>query len=312
MLESDSVTFSTQEATAAPAGNRPTRARKKKGSLGATLDPLLVPRLSPGQPGRPKGSANYEWTAEADGLLADLCQKWGPTKAKHIIQRRLQEFRIGDSEIRPDSIRRAVERRMAKLGLPTGRQRRPQTSRTAKRWTDAQITALLGALGADATIESVAARTGHTVKSVHAKLARLDYRGHEVSGFAVYTVDQVSSLLHATPRQIRRWKEKGWLETKDRRITERALGRFLRAHADVITFATLPRDAQVYLVDLGYPCAESATFRKNVKEILDSVGRQRKHRRKANASEVVVGASVDDANETPAAAPSTAVSRSAD
>ena len=98
MLDSDSVTFSTQEATAPPPGNQPTRARKKKGSLGATMDPLLVPRLSPGQPGRPKGSANYEWTAEADGLLADLCQKWGPTKAKHIIQRRLQEFRIGDSE----------------------------------------------------------------------------------------------------------------------------------------------------------------------------------------------------------------------
>ena len=310
MLGSGSFTFSTHETTvtetAAKSGAQRARERKKKGRLGATLDPLLVPRLSPGQTGRPNGAANYDWTAEADSLLIDLCQKWGPTKAKQIMRRKLQEFRIGDSEARPDSIRKAVEHRMAKLGLPTGRERRPPTGRTAKRWTDDQITALLGALGADATIESVAIRTGHTVKSVRAKLARLDYRVHEVSGFAVYTVDQVSVLLHATPRQIRRWKEKGWLKTKDRRITERALGQFLRAHAGVISLATLPRETQIYLVDLGYPCAESATFRKNVKEILESVGRQQKRRRKATVSDAgIVGAGASDEDETSAAEPAT-------
>ena len=79
---------------------------------------------------------------------------------------------------------------------------------------------------------------------------------HEIAGFAIFTVDQISTLLNVTPRQIRRWKEKGWLQTKDRRITERDLGEFLREHADGIDYESLNRETQIYLVDLGYPCAE--------------------------------------------------------
>ena len=287
MVDANSVIFITTHAdpgnSTAEAG-QPARQRKRKGSLAAELDPLLTPRRAPGQPGRPKGSENHEWTPEADRTLIELCEKWGPTKAKQIMCRKLQEFGLVDGMARPDTLRKAVEHRMSKLRLPTGQPRKTPAGRTAKRWTEAQITALLGALGADATIESVAARTGHTVKSVHAKLARLDYQVHEVSGFAVFTVDQLSALLQVTPRQVRRWKEKGLLETKDRRVTERDLGQFLKEHADGIPFEGLPRETQIYLVDLGYPCAESAEFRKNVREILDGVGRQRQHRRKAGAT----------------------------
>lgn len=260
------------------------RHRKKKGSLAANLDPLLAPRLASGQAGRPKGSTNYEWTSEADRTLTDLCERLGPTRAKHIMQRKLMELGIAERGARPDTLRKAVEHRMGKLGLPTGRPRRAPTARTAKRWTEAQTIALLGSLGADATMESVAARTGHSVKSVLAKLARLGYRTHEVAGFAVFTVDQLSALLRVTPRQIRRWKEKEWLQTKDRRITERDLGQFLKEHPDEIAFVSLPRETQIYLVDLGYPCAESAQFRKNVRETLDGVGRQRKYRRKVRTT----------------------------
>ena len=258
MSESTPVMFSTfqkeEVQSAAADGTQPVRQRKKKGSLAAELDPLLTPRLAPGQPGRPKGSANHEWTPEADRTLIELFEKWGPTKAKQIMCRKLQELGLVDGVARPDTLRKAVEHRMSKLGLPTGHPRKTPAGRTAKRWTEAQITVLLGALGADATIESVAARTGHTVKSVHAKLARLDYQVHEVSGFAVFTVDQLSALLQVTPRQVRRWKEKGLLETKDRRVTERDLGQFLREHAGGIPFESLPRETQIYLVDLGYRC----------------------------------------------------------
>jgi hypothetical protein len=214
----------------------------------------------------------------------DLCEKWGPTKAKHLMQRKLVELGIVGAGARPDTLRKAVEHRMAKLGLPTGQPRKAPADRATKRWTEGQTAALLGSLGADATIESVAVRTGHTVKSVLAKLARLGYRVQEVPGFAVFTIDQLSALLHVTLRQVRRWKEKGWLHSEDRRITERDLGRFLREHADGVDFESLPRETQVYLVDLGYPCEESANFRKNVREILDSVGRQRKYRRKSRVS----------------------------
>jgi hypothetical protein len=149
----------------------------------------------------------------------------------------------------------------------------------AKPWTEFQTKTLLGALGADATIESIALRTDHSVKSVRAKIARLDYEVDEIHGSAVFTADTLAALLHVTPRQIRRWRERGWLETKDRRITEQCLGQFLRAHPDRIPFDSLRREDQVFLIDLGFPSPGAAAFKKNVREILDGIGRQGKPRR---------------------------------
>ena len=84
---------------------------------------------------------------------------------------------------------------MATLGISTPAKRRIPEARVAERWTDAQTAALLGALGADATIESIALRTGHSVKAVRAKIARLNYQLHEIHGFAVFTVAELSELL---------------------------------------------------------------------------------------------------------------------
>jgi hypothetical protein len=50
-------------------------------------------------------------------------------------------------------------------------------------------------------------------------------------------------------------------------------------HPDRIPFDSLRREDQVFLVDLGFPSQEAATFKKNVREILDGIGRQRKPRR---------------------------------
>ena len=278
---------------------QPDHAPKKRGNLAATLDPLLQPRLPAGQPGRPKGASNYEWTPETDSLLVELCAKWGAAKAKRIMGRRIQDFRPTEAVPRPDSVRKAVEHRMAKLGIATGQKRRKPDIRTARRWTESQTTALLGALGADATIESIATRTGHSVKSVRAKLARLDYGIDEIHGFAAFTVNALADLLRVTPRQVRRWKERGWLETKDRRITEDCLGQFLRAHPDRIPYASLRREDQVFLVDLGFPSREAATFKKNVREILDGIGRQRNPRRpihRDNATAMDVGQGEDDSD----------------
>jgi hypothetical protein len=175
---------------------------------------------------------------------------------------------------------------MAKLGISIEEKRRKPAMRVSTRWTETQTAALLGALGADATIESIALRTGHTVNAVRAKIARLDYQLHEIHGFAVFTVAELADLLHVTSRQIRRWKERGWLETKNRRITEKCLGQFLRAHADTVPFDELRREDQIYLLDLGFPRKEGLTFKKNVREILDGIGRQRKPRRQARRTEV--------------------------
>jgi hypothetical protein len=181
---------------------------------------------------------------------------------------------------------------MATLGISIAAKRRSPEERVAKRWTEAQTAALLGALGADATIESIALRTGHSIKAVRAKIARLDYQLHEIHGFAVFTVAEVSELLQVTQRQIRRWKERGWLETEGRRITEKCMGQFLREHADRVPFDDLRREDQTYLLDLGYPRPEAVAFKKNVREILDGIGRQRKQRRparKANETDASEG-----------------------
>jgi hypothetical protein len=250
---------------------------KTRGNLAATLDPQLRPRRSAGQIGRPKGSRNFDWTLEIDRLLTELCAEQSPA-AKRIVGKALVQARKGASVPSADSIRKAVERRMATLGISTAATRRPG-SRVVKRWTEQQTAALLGALGADATIESIALRTGHSVKAVRAKIARLDYQVTEVHGFSVFTVAELADFIHVTERQIRRWKERGWLKTNGRKITEKCLGQFLREHPDRIRFDELRREDQVYLLDLGYPRPEAAILKKNVREILDGIGRQRKPRR---------------------------------
>ena len=266
---------------------------KKRGNLAATLDPLLDPRLPAGRPGRPKGAVNYEWAPETDKLLVDLCARRGVATAKKIVGKKILAERPGKAGSRPDSVRKAVEHRLAKLGISSGRKRRKSDTK-AKRWTASETTALLGALGADASIESIAARTGHSIRSVRAKLARLEYQVSEIHGFSEFTVDEFAERFHVTSRQVRRWKEKGWLQTKHRRITDACIENFLQEHAGQIPLESLPREDQVYLLDLGYPCPEEKTFRQNVREILDSVGRQRKPRRRSRREPVTEAAAGDD------------------
>ena len=256
--------------------NRPS---KKRGNLAATLDQELEARLPPGKPGRPKGTNNYQWTPETDKLLVELCERSGAAKAKRLVGRRILEDRTAGAAPRPDSVRKAVERRMAKLGICVGQKRSKPDTREVKPWTECQTKTLLGALGADANIKSIAIRTGHSVKSVRAKIARLNYQVDEIPGATVYTADTLADLLHVTPRQVRRWRQRGWLGTKDRRISGECVKEFLRAHPDRIAFDSLPRADQVCLIDLGYPSPDAADFKKSVREILDGIGRQRKPRR---------------------------------
>ena len=58
------------------------------------------------------------------------------------------------------------------------------------------------------------------------------------------------------------------------------------AHSDRIPFESLPKEDQIYLVDLGFPSPDAATFKKNVRGILDGIGRQRKPRRPVRREDV--------------------------
>lgn len=252
-------------------------ARKRRGNLAQTLDRTLEPRLSPGRPGRPKGCRAYEWTPEIDRVLEELCSKFGPTRAKGVIGKQMLEMRGRPHERgpRPDSVRKVIERHMSDLGLPTGQQRKPLETINAKLWTPGQITALLACVGGDLSDESVEARTHHTIKAVRAKLARMNYTAHELRNGA-FTVDDLAGKLNVTNRQVRRWKENGWLKTTRRRISEKDLAAFLKGHPKLIPYDTLQRETQVFLLSLGFPGKEAIDFQKNVKAVLESLGSRKK------------------------------------
>jgi hypothetical protein len=252
--------------------------RKKKGDLKGTLDGTLEARLPPGKSGRPEGARNYEWTPETDRILEDLCDRLGPSTAKRIMQKKLLDGRgcdPGEFKPRPDSVRTAVERRMQRLGLPTGQGRKDGVAKTAKPWTPTNVTALLGAIGGDLTDESIEQRTEHSINAVRAKLVRLSYKAVELRSVA-FTVDELAATLEVTSRQVRRWKEKGWLKTTRRRVTDKDLAAFVKEHAERIPYNQLPRHVQVFLLEIGYPASDARAFQAAVKSILDDVAGRKK------------------------------------
>jgi hypothetical protein len=252
--------------------------RKKKGDLKETLDRTLEPRLAPGRPGRPKGSGNYRWTPETDKILKDLCERSGPSIGKRIMRKKLLDERgsgPGEFKPRPDSVRNAVERRMEHLGLRTGQERKSPASKTAKPWTQANITALLGALGGDLMDKSLEERTGHSIKAVRAKLVRLGYKSEELRSVA-FTVDEVAAMFQVTARQVRQWKEKGRLKTARRRVTDKDLAALVKEHDDRIPYNQLARHVQVFLLEIGYPAPEAPKFQAAVKSILNDVAGRKK------------------------------------
>jgi hypothetical protein len=252
------------------------------GRLAETLDRLLEPRVAPGKPGRPKGAPNYEWTPEMDRLLAEYAERYDLAKAKNVIAQRLMELCPRELMPRKDSLRNAVERRMAFLGLSTGnpRKKEPNLAECPKKaqkevrsgtWTPHEITALLGTLGGDLISKSIVKRTHHSVQACYAKLRRLGHTVHELRSLA-FTVDELAEMFQVTPRRVRTWKEKGWLKTTRRRVTGNDLQAFLKEHHGLIVFAVLPLKVRTFLLDLGYPAKEAPTFHANVKSILETIG----------------------------------------
>jgi hypothetical protein len=212
-----------------------------------------------------------------DRILEEACTKFGPGKAKTVMQKKLLDVRDGQNgfEPRPASVRNRIERRMVQLGLPTGDLRKSPEARSIKPWASSETTALLAALGGDLLDESVEDRTHHTIKAARAKLARLGHKTSELRGLA-FTVDEAAAILHVTSRQVRRWKENGWLKTTRRRVSDKDLAAFLKDHHDRVPYDFLPRQVQVFLISLGYPAKDAAAFRATVKSILEDIGGRKK------------------------------------
>lgn len=266
-------TVATAQANSNHESNNGSNHHKPRGDLTETLDPLLSPRNPQKTAGRSKGSLNYTWPPAADAILVELASEHQTGKAKCAMFHRLKIFHGAAARTKPDAYRKAVEYRLAKLGLPTGESRRAEREKHVYPWTEVQVKALIGSLGEDVSLETIAKRTGHSVQAVRAKMVRLGYSAADIPGL---TTTELATLLLITPRQIARWKEKRWLETKNRRITEESVRCFLRAHSDRFDFDNLPYEAKIYLVDLGYSSESMASFRKTATEILSGLGRDRK------------------------------------
>jgi len=53
-------------------------------------------------------------------------------------------------------------------------------------------------------------------------------------------VNELASMLHVSPKTVRRWIGLAWLQVKQNRISEESVGRFLRHHREAIRFEKLP------------------------------------------------------------------------
>jgi hypothetical protein len=264
--------------------------------LAETLDQILEPRVAPGKPGRPAGAGNYDWTPEMDKALRELLgmyDRGGPVpggklaKAKSVMAQRLMKLCPRESTPRKDSLRRAVERHMVLLGLSTGNPRKkaePNPAECIKKapkevssgaWNRREISALLGTIGGDLINETLVERTHHSVKACYARLYRLGHTVNELRGGA-FTVDELAEMFQVSPRRVRTWKEKGWLKTTRRRITDKDLMAFIKEHHELIEFAVLALEVRTFLLDLGYPAKEASSFKANVKAILETVAGRKK------------------------------------
>ena len=161
--------------------------------------------------------------------------------AKRVMARRLIELCPRESVPRKDSLRRAVERHLVFLGLSTGNPRKkaePNPAQHAKKapkevrsgaWSPHEIGTVLGTIGGDLINETLVERTHHSVKACYAKLYRLGHKVEELRSGA-FTVDELAEMFQVSQRRVRTWKEKGWLKTTRRRVTDKDLVAFIKQH----------------------------------------------------------------------------------
>ena len=154
-----------------------------------------------------------------DKVLTELWTKFRAAsgglsaKVENVMAKRLMELCPHESKPRKDSLRRAVRRRMAFLGLSGGnpplKKAEPNPAERAKKapeevrsgaWTPGEISALLGTLGGDLIKETIVERTRHSIEACYAKLRRLGQTVHELRSVA-FTVDEVIATPDRSARR---------------------------------------------------------------------------------------------------------------
>ena len=99
------------------------------------------------------------------------------------------------------------------------------------------------------SIPTVARYLRRTPKAVRSKLQRMETPVEDLAGFKG---KDLVNWFNVTPKQVRRWREKGYLRSAAGRITEESLEAFCRDHPEKIPYDELGGHVQLWLRDLGY------------------------------------------------------------
>lgn len=99
------------------------------------------------------------------------------------------------------------------------------------------------------TIPMIATNLNRSEASVRLKLRNLGYDFRDLAGFKV---KDLAGVLGVTIRQVRRWRQKGYLRGVNGRITEESFARFCRVHVEKIPYDSLGWDTRLWLRGFGY------------------------------------------------------------
>ena len=123
---------------------------------------------------------------------------------------------------------------------------------TPRPWDRAEEATLRDMVGTQ-SIPTVARCLRRTPKAVRSKLQRMGAPLEDLAGFKG---KDLVNWLNVTPKQVRRWREKGYLRSAAGRITEESLEAFCRDHPEKIPYHELGGHVQLWLRDLGYPAVD--------------------------------------------------------
>ncbi len=140
---------------------------------------------------------------------------------------------------------------------------------TPRLWDPAEEATLRDMVGTQ-SIPTVARYLRRTPKAVRSKLQRMGAPLEDLAGFKG---KDLVNWLNVTPKQVRRWREKGYLRSAAGRITEESLEAFCRDHPEKIPYDELGGHVQLWLRDLGYPAVDGLSPR----ELADKLNVSRRH-----------------------------------
>lgn len=104
-------------------------------------------------------------------------------------------------------------------------------------------------LASTQTIPTIAKQLRRTETSIRLKLRGLRFEYQDLAGFKV---KDLAALLSVTVRQVRRWREKRYLDGINGRITSESFAKFCKNHVGKIPYLQLDKNVQLWLWGFGY------------------------------------------------------------